>query len=52
MEKDKEPKTRQERKGKGKFAGNGKEVYNQKSIRIKEAMMEKAKEKAKETAGV
>ena len=41
---DYQPKTRQELKGKGK---EGKKIYNQKSIRIKEALMEKNKIKVK-----
>jgi hypothetical protein len=38
----KEPKTRKELKGK-----KGKEVYNQKAIRLKEALIEKNKDKNK-----
>ena len=42
----KEPKTRQELKGKkGK---DGKAVYNQKSIRLQEALFEKNKDKNKD----
>ena len=40
---DREPKTRQETKGKKGKEGKG--VYNQKAVRIQEAMMEKNKHK-------
>jgi hypothetical protein len=40
---DREPKTRQELKGKKGKEGKG--VYNQKSIRLREEMMEKNKNK-------
>jgi hypothetical protein len=40
----KEPKTRKELKG-----NKSKDVYNQKSIRLKEAMIEKSKSKNKDT---
>ena len=40
----KEPKTRKELKG-----NKGKEVYNQKAIRLKEALIEKNKNKNKDT---
>jgi hypothetical protein len=39
----KEPKTRKESKG-----NKGKEVYNQRSIRLKEALIEKNKDKNKD----
>ena len=39
----KEPKTRKELKG-----NKSKDVYNQKSIRLKEALMEKTKDKNKD----
>ena len=42
---DREPKTRQELKGKRGKEGKG--VYNQKSVRIREEMMEKNKNKNK-----
>lgn len=42
---DREPKTRQETKGKKGKEGKG--VYNQKAVRIQEAMMEKNKHKHK-----
>jgi hypothetical protein len=42
---DREPKTRQELKGKKGREGKG--VYNQKSIRLREEMMEKNKNKNK-----
>jgi len=42
----KEPKTRQEIKGKKEKEGKG--VYNQKSIRLQEALMEKRKKKNQE----
>ena len=42
---DREPKTRQELKGKRGKEGKG--VYNQKSVRIREEMMEKNKNKKK-----
>jgi hypothetical protein len=42
---DREPKTRQETKGKKGKEGKG--VYNQKSIRLREEMMEKNKNKNK-----
>jgi hypothetical protein len=42
---DREPKTRQELKGKKGKEGKG--VYNQKSIRLREEMMEKNKNKNK-----
>ena len=42
---DREPKTRQELKGKRGKEGKG--VYNQKSVRIREEMMEKYKNKNK-----
>lgn len=40
---DREPKTRQEMKGKKGKEGKG--VYNQKSVRLREEMMEKNKNK-------
>ena len=42
---DREPKTRQELKGKKGKEGKG--VYNQKSIRLREEIMEKNKNKSK-----
>jgi hypothetical protein len=42
---DREPKTRQEMKGKKGKEGKG--VYNQKSVRLREEMMEKNKNKNK-----
>jgi len=42
---DREPKTRQELKGKKGKEGKG--VYNQKSIRLREEIMEKNKKKSK-----
>jgi hypothetical protein len=42
---DREPKTRQELKGKKGKEGKG--VYNQKSVRLREEMMEKNKNKNK-----
>ena len=42
----KEPKTRQELKGKN--GKEGKAVYNQKSIRLQEALFEKNKDKNKD----
>jgi hypothetical protein len=42
---DRDPKTRQETKGKKGKEGKG--VYNQKAVRIQEAMMEKNKHKNK-----
>jgi len=43
---DREPKTRQELKGKRGKEGKG--VYNQKSVRIREEMMEKNKNNTQE----